>query len=223
MMAIDKIVMSLDAALEGITDGSTLMVSGFGGAGAPTTLLDELAGRGLRRLTVISNNAGSGTDGLAALLASGAVTRVVCSYPRMPGSVVFEQLYARGEIELEVCPQGTLSERIRAGGAGIGGFFTSAGADTELGQGKEHRILDGRDHIFEYPLRGDFALLRAERADRWGNLVYNKAARNFGPTMAAAAATTIVEVSSVVPLGALDPEVIVTPGIFVQRVIEVSR
>ena len=141
----------------------------------------------------------------------------------MPGSVVFEQLYERGEIELEVCPQGTLSERIRAGGAGIGGFFTSVGADTELGRGKEHRFLDGRDHVLEYPLRADFALLRAERADRWGNLVYNKAARNFGPTMATAAATTIVEVSSVVPLGALDPEVIVTPGIFVERVIEVSR
>jgi 3-oxoadipate CoA-transferase, alpha subunit len=222
-MAIDKVVTSLDAALEGITNGSTLMVSGFGGAGAPTTLLEALAGRRLSGLTVISNNAGSGTEGLAALLASGAVARVVCSYPRMPGSVVFEQLYDRGEIELEVCPQGTLSERIRAGGAGIGGFFTSAGAETELGRNKEHRILDGRDHVLEYPLRADFALIRAELADRWGNLVYRKAARNFGPTMAAAAATAIVEVSSVVPLGALDPEVIVTPGIFVKRVIEVSR
>jgi 3-oxoadipate CoA-transferase alpha subunit len=222
-MAIDKVATSLDAALEGITDGSTLMVSGFGGAGSPATLLEELAGRHLSGLTIISNNAGSGTEGLAALLLSGAVARVVCSYPRMPGSVVFEQLYARGEIELEVCPQGTLSERIRAGGAGIGGFYTSTGADTELGLGKEHRVLDGRDHVFEYPLRADFALIRAERADRWGNLVYNKAARNFGPTMAAAATTTIVEVSSVVPLGGLDPEVIVTPGIFVQRVIEISR
>jgi 3-oxoadipate CoA-transferase alpha subunit len=222
-MAIDKVATGLDAALEGITDGSTLMVSGFGGAGSPTTLLEALAGRHLSGLTIISNNAGSGTEGLAALIASGAVARIVCSYPRMPGSVVFEQLYEQGEIELEVCPQGTLSERIRAGGAGIGGFFTAAGADTELGRGKEHRVLDGRDHVLEYPLRADFALIRAERADRWGNLVYNKAGRNFGPTMAAAAATTIVEVSSVVPLGALDPEVIVTPGIFVQRVIEVRR
>jgi 3-oxoadipate CoA-transferase, alpha subunit len=221
-MAIDKVVTSLDAALEGLTHGSTLMVSGFGGAGAPTTLLEELARRRLSGLSVISNNAGSGTQGLAALLASGAVARVVCSYPRMPGSVVFEELYARGEIELEVCPQGTLSERIRAGGAGIGAFYTSAGADTELARGKEHRVLDGRNHVLEYPIRADFALIRAKRADRWGNLVYNKAARNFGPTMAAAAATTIVEVSSVVPLGDLDPEVIVTPGIFVQRVIEVN-
>jgi 3-oxoadipate CoA-transferase alpha subunit len=221
-VAINKIVPDVDAALSGVGDDCVLLVSGFGGAGAPSTLLEALARQNLRGLTVVSNNAGIGREGLAALLAAGSVRRIICSYPRMQGSVVFNELYERGEIALELCPQGTLSERIRAGGAGIGGFYVRTGAETSLTDGREHRILDGREHVFEEPLRGDFALIRALRADRWGNLTYNKAARNFGPTMAMAATTTIVEVSEVVPLGSLDPESIVTPGIFVQRVVEVD-
>jgi 3-oxoadipate CoA-transferase alpha subunit len=221
-MPINKVVADVDAAVEGIASGCTLLVSGFGGAGAPVTLLEALAGRGLRDLTVVANNAGTGSGGLAALLASGAVARIVCSYPRMPGSFVFDGLYDRGQIELELCPQGTLSERIRAGGAGIGGFYTRTGAGTDLTAGREHRVLAGQVHVFEPPLRGDFALVRAARADRWGNLVYHKAARNFGPTMAMAADVSVAEVAEVVPLGALDPEVIVTPGIFVQRVVVVG-
>ena len=220
-MPINKIVDDVDAALAGIGDDCVLLVSGFGGAGAPATLLEALAAHKVRGLTVVSNNAGIGHEGLAALMAAGSVRRIICSYPRMQGSVVFNDLYERGEIDLELCPQGTLSERIRAGGAGIGGFYTRTGAETELTEGREHRMLGGHNHVFEEPLRGDFALLRAARADRWGNLTYNKAARNYGPTMAMAATTTIAEVAEVVPLGSLDPEVIVTPGIFVQRVIEV--
>jgi len=220
-MAIDKIVPDVASALDGIADGSTLLVGGFGGAGTPQALLDELAGRGLRDLTVIANNAGTGRTGLAALLAAGSVRKVICSYPRMPGSVVFDDLYDRGQIELELTPQGTLSERIRAGGAGIGGFYTPTGAGTQLAEGREVRILGGRAHVFETPLTGDFALVRARCADRWGNLVYDKVGRNFGPTMAMAATTTIVETDEVVALGELDPEHIVTPGIFVQRVVKV--
>jgi 3-oxoadipate CoA-transferase alpha subunit len=213
-MAIDKVVGDVDAALDGIADGASILVSGFGGAGAPNALLDALATRGLRDLTVIANNAGTGRSGLAAVLAAGSVSKVVCSYPRMPGSVVFDELYQRGEIGLELSPQGTLSERIRAGGAGIGGFFTPTGVGTLLAEGKETRVLNGREHIFEQALTADFALIRAHRADRYGNLVYRKVARNFAPTMAMAARVTVVEVDEVVPVGALDPEVNVTPGNF---------
>jgi 3-oxoadipate CoA-transferase alpha subunit len=219
---INKIVDSLDAALAGVDDGSTLMINGFGGAGAPTALLEGLVVKGLRNLTVISNNAGSGRTGLAALLASGAVSRIICSYPRMPGSVVFEELYQAGRIHLEVCPQGTLSERIRAGGAGIGGFYTQVGVGTELAADRETREIDGKQWLLELPLRADFALIRAHRADRWGNLVYRKAARNFAPTMAMAGVTTVVEAERVVDLGELDPERVVTPGVFVDRVFEVA-
>lgn len=220
-MAIDKVVPDIEAALAGIPDGATLMVGGFGGAGAPDTLLSALATKGLRDLTVIANNAGSGRTGLAALLASGAVRKVICSFPRMPGSVVFDELWAQGSIQLELTPQGTLSERIRAGGAGIGAFFTPTGAGTQLAEGRETRMLGGREHVLETALLADFAFIRARQADRWGNLVYDKTGRNYGPTMAMAATTTIVEVNDVVPLGALDPEQVVTPGIFVQRVVEV--
>jgi 3-oxoadipate CoA-transferase alpha subunit len=220
-MPIDKIVDGPDAALAGLGDGCTIMVSGFGGAGAPTVLLEALVALNRRNLTVISNNAGSGRTGLAALLASGAVSRIVCSYPRMPGSVVFEELYGAGRIELEVCPQGTLSERIRAGGAGLGGFYSPVGVDTDLAGDREVRVIDGRRWLLELPLRADFALIRAHKADRWGNLVYRKAARNFGPTMAMAADTTVVEAEEVVPLGELDPEGVVTPGVFVDRVLPV--
>jgi 3-oxoadipate CoA-transferase alpha subunit len=220
---INKVVDSLDPALAGIEDGCTLMVNGFGGAGAPTILLDALAARGLRDLTVISNNAGTGHSGLAALLAAGSVSRIICSYPRMPGSMVFEDLYRAGRIQLEVRPQGTLTEQIRAGGAGIGGFYTQVGVDTELAGDREVRVIDGRRWLLELPLRADFALLRAHRADRWGNLVYRKAARNFAPTMAMAATITVVETEQVVALGQLDPETVVTPGVFVDRVVEVPR
>jgi 3-oxoadipate CoA-transferase alpha subunit len=221
-MPIDKIVSDVDAALDGIGDGDTIMVGGFGGAGAPTHLLDALAQRGLSDLTVVANNAGSGTEGLAGLLRAGSVRRIVCSYPRMPGSVVFDELYAAGSIELELVPQGTLSERIRAGGAGIAAFYTPTAVGTDLALGREVRSFDGRDHLLELALVADHALIRARRADRHGNLVYDKVGRNFGPTMAMAATNTVAEVDEVVELGALDPECIVTPGVFVQRVLEVG-
>jgi 3-oxoadipate CoA-transferase alpha subunit len=221
-MPINKVVPDVDAAVADIPDGATVLASGFGGAGTPTVLLEALARRGAKDLTVISNNAGSGHSGLAALLEAGGVRRIVCSYPRMPGSVVFDDLFERGMVELELCPQGTLTERIRAGGAGIGGFYTPTGAGTLLAEGREVRVLDGREQVFELPLRGDYALVRARAGDRWGNLVYDKVGRNYGPTMAMAAHTTIAEVAEVVPLGDLDPEVVVTPGVFVQRVVEVS-
>ena len=220
-MPINKIVPDVAAALDGIGDGDTIMVGGFGGAGAPVRLLDELAARALSGLTIIANNAGSGTTGLAALLGAGAVRRIVCSYPRMPGSVVFDELFAAGAVELELVPQGTLSERIRAAGAGIGAFYTPTGVGTLLGEGRETRRFDGRPYVLETPLRADYALVRARCGDRWGNLVYDKVGRNFGPTMAMAATTTVAEVEEVVELGALDPETIVTPGIFVQRVVAV--
>ena len=222
-MPINKVVATIESAIEGIEDGSSILVSGFGGAGQPVALLEHLATRGLRNLTVVSNNAGSGKEGLAALLAAGSVSRIICSYPRMPGSVVFDELYANEQIELELCPQGTLTERIRAGGSGIAGFYTHTAADTALGEGKEHRHFGDLDYVLELPITADFALLRAHRGDRWGNLTYHRAARNFGPSMAMAAAVTIAEVQEVVPLGALDPETIVTPGIFVDRIVQADR
>ncbi len=219
---IDKRVASLEAALEGIEDGATVLVGGFGEAGAPNHLVYALIDQGARELTVVNNNAGVGHEGLAALLDAGRVRKVICSFPRSRGSVVFEELYEAGRIELEVVPQGTLSERLRAGGAGIAGFYTPTAAGTRLAEGKEVRRFNGREYLLELPIHGALALIRADRADRWGNLTYAKAARNFGPTMATAADLTVVEVREFVALGALDPEHVVTPGIFVDRVVEVG-
>ena len=218
---INKQVSSIAAALEGIRDGATILSAGFGAVGAPDDLLDGLLAMGVRDLVVVSNNAGSGMRGLAALIDAGMVRKVICSFPRTDDPRAFDAAYKAGRIELELVPQGIISERMRAAAAGLGGFYSPVGVGTKLADGKEVREIDGKRYVFEKPLRGDVALLRAHRADRWGNLTYNKAARNYGPTMAMAATTTIAEVAEVVPLGSLDPEAIVTPGIFVQRVIEV--
>jgi 3-oxoadipate CoA-transferase alpha subunit len=220
---IDKRVATVADAVEGIDDGATVLVGGFGASGVPVDLVHALLDRGTTDLTVVTNNAGSGETDVAALLRERRVRRIVCSYPRSAGSVWFEERWRAGEVELELVPQGTLSERMRAAAAGLGGFFTPTGADTRLAEGKEVRVIGGRRHVFEEPLPGDVALVRAARADRWGNLVYRTAARNFGPTMAAAAALTVVQVDEVVELGALDPEAVVTPGIFVDRVVAVGR
>jgi 3-oxoadipate CoA-transferase alpha subunit len=220
---IDKTFASAEAALAGLTDGATVMIGGFGGAGQPAELIDALIAQGARELTIVNNNAGNGETGLAALLKAGRVRKIVCSFPRQVDSQVFDGLYRAGKLELELVPQGNLAERIRAAGAGIGGFFTPTGYGTDLAKGKETRFLDGRWMVFETPIHADLALIKAERGDRWGNLVYRKTARNFGPIMAMAAKTTVASVHEVVPLGALDPEHIVTPGIFVQRVVQVPR
>jgi 3-oxoadipate CoA-transferase alpha subunit len=219
---IDKRVATVADAVEGIEDGATVLVGGFGASGVPVDLVHALLDRGTTDLTVVTNNAGSGETDVAALLRERRVRRIVCSYPRSSGSVWFEERWRAGEVELELVPQGTLSERMRAAAAGLGGFFTPTGADTRLAEGKEVRVIDGRRHVFEQPLRGDVALVRAARADRWGNLVYRTAARNFGPTMAAAATLTVVQVDEFVELGELDPEAVVTPGIFVDRVVRVG-
>jgi 3-oxoadipate CoA-transferase alpha subunit len=208
-----------DRAVADIADGATVLIGGFGPAGQPTELIDALVRRSLTDLTVVNNNAGNGDTGLAALLATGAVRRIVCSFPRQSDSWVFDDLYRSGRIELEVVPQGNLAERMRAAGAGIGGFYTPTGVGTPLAEGKEVRTIEGRDYVFELPLRGDHALVKAHRADTVGNLVYRKTARNFGPVMATAATTTVVQVHDVVSAGALDPEVVVTPGIFVDKVV----
>lgn len=210
-----------DAAVAGIADGSTVLIGGFGMAGMPVHLIDALIRQGATDLTVVSNNAGNGNTGLAALLAAGRVRKMVCSFPRQSDSWVFDGLYRAGEIELEVVPQGNLAERMRAAGAGIGAFFSPTGVGTPLADGKETREIDGRHYVLELPIRGDVALIGAHRADRAGNLVYRKTARNFGPVMAAAATTTIAQVSEVVEVGELDPEVVVTPGIYVDRVVRV--
>tara|TARA_B100000470_G_C19710720_1_gene355354 strand:- start:40 stop:711 length:672 start_codon:yes stop_codon:yes gene_type:complete len=217
---IDKRVDTIDAALSGIEDGSTILVSGFGNAGSPIRLLEALIDQGAANLTIVSNNAGEGEFGLAALMKAGRVTKVICSYPRSAGSIIFEELYDQGKIELEVVPQGTLSERMRAAGAGIGGFFTPTSAGTLLGANKETREIEGKLHVLETPLKGDVALVKADAGDRWGNLTYNKSARNFGPTMAMAAKLTIAEVKTIKELGEISPEHVVTPGIFVDRVIK---
>ena len=206
-------------AVAGIENGSTILVGGFGMAGMPTTLIDALIEQGAADLTIVSNNAGNGDTGLAALLAAGRVTKVICSFPRQADSYVFDGLYREGKVDLEVVPQGNLAERIRAAGAGIGAFFCPTGVGTPLAVGKETREIDGREYVLEYPIKGDVALVGAHVADRMGNLVYRKTARNFGPVMAAAATTSIVQVSRVVEVGALDPEVVVTPGIYVDRVV----
>jgi 3-oxoadipate CoA-transferase alpha subunit len=208
-----------DAAVRGIADGSTVLIGGFGRAGLPYALIDALRRTGARDLTVVNNNAGNGSTGLAALLADGAVRKITCSFPRQMDSYVFDELYRSGKIELEVVPQGDLAERIRAGGAGIGGFFTPTGVGTLLAEGKETRTIDGREYVLEYPIKADVALIRAFRADPLGNLVYRKTGRNFGPIVATAAGLTVAEVTEVVPAGGLDPEVIVTPGIFVDRIV----
>jgi 3-oxoadipate CoA-transferase alpha subunit len=210
-------------AVSGIPDGATVLVGGFGMAGMPTTLIDALIEQGARDLMIVSNNAGNGDTGLAALLAAGRVRKVICSFPRQSDSHVFDGLYRSGKVGLEVVPQGNLAERMRAAGAGIGAFYCPTGVGTLLAEGKEVRTIDGRDYVLEYPIRGDVALIGAHIGDRVGNLVYRKTARNFGPVMATAAEVTIAEVSKVVDAGQIDPENVVTPGIFVDRILEVSR
>ena len=218
---IDKRVSSVAEAVADIGDGAVVLVSGFGEAGSPTELLHALIDHGAKELTVVNNNAGNGHIGLAALLETGRVRKVICSYPRSSHSEVFQSLYTSGEIELETIPQGTLAERMRAAGAGIGGFYTPTTVGTTLAQGKESRVIEEREYVLELPLRADFALIKAETADRWGNLTYRLAARNFGPVMCMAADVTIVQVRRFAELGAIDPETVVTPGIFVNRVAEV--
>jgi 3-oxoadipate CoA-transferase alpha subunit len=220
---IDKVFPTAQDALADVPDGATVMVGGFGGAGQPHELIEALIAQGARDLTLISNNAGNGDTGLAALLAAGRVRKVICSFPRQADSHHFDRLYRAGQIELELVPQGNLAERIRAAGAGIGAFFTPTGYGTLLAQGKETREINGRGFVLEYPLHADVALIKAERGDRWGNLTYRMTARNFGPVMATAARLTIASVHEVVPLGTLDPEAVVTPGLFVQRVVPVPR
>ncbi len=220
---IDKTVADVAAAVAGIADGATIMIGGFGRAGQPVELIDALIEQGAGDLTIVSNNAGNGDVGLAALLAKRRVRKIICSFPRQVDSWVFDGLYRAGEIELELVPQGNLAERIRAAGAGIGAFFSPTGVGTQLAEGKEHREIDGRRYVLEYPITADYALVSARQADRWGNLVYRETARNFGPVMASAASTTIVQVDEVVPLGALDPETVVTPGIFVDRIVAVGE
>lgn len=216
---INKICPSLQAAVAGIHDGATVMIGGFGNAGMPVELIDALLEQGARELTIVNNNAGNAEAGVAALLKARRVRKIICSFPRQVDSYVFDELYRSGEIELELTPQGNLAERMRAAGAGIGGFFTPTAYGTQLAEGKETRLINGRHYVFETPLHADFALIKAYKGDRWGNLVYRKTARNFSPVMATAAQCTIAQVSEVVELGALDPEAIVTPGIFVQRIV----
>ncbi len=218
---IDKIVPTMDAALEGVVSGSTILVGGFGSVGQPNALIEALIGRGIRDLTIVANNSGGGEVGLAHLMECGCVRRLICSFPRASNSTVFQELYRAGKIELEIVPQGTMAERMRAAGAGVGAFYTPTSYGTKLAEGKETREIDGRMQVLEYALHGDVALVEAWRADRWGNLVFNKAGRNFNPVMAMAAKMTIVQTQHVVELGELDPEAIVTPGIFVDRVLHV--
>ncbi len=218
---IDKRVKNLAAAVAGIRSGSTVLIAGFGSVGEPIELTEALIPLGVKDLTIVANNAGTGETGIAALILAGLVKKVICSYPRTTNSHVFEAAYKAGKIELELVPQGTLSERIRAAAAGIGGFFTPTGAATRLSAGNETKQIDGRLHVLEKPLKGDVALIRGLKGDRWGNLVYRKSARNFNPVMAAAAALTVAQVSEVVELGDLDPEIVVTPGVFVDRLVVV--
>jgi 3-oxoadipate CoA-transferase, alpha subunit len=224
---ISKISPSIETALADVRDGATVMIGGFGGAGMPNELIDGLIAQGAKELTIVANNAGNAEFGLAALLKAARVRKVICSFPRQADSHVFDGLYRAGKIELELVPQGNLAERIRAAGAGIGGFFTRVGYGTELAkhanENKETREIDGVMYVFEQPIYADFALIKAERGDRWGNLTYRMAARNFGPVMAMAAKTTVASVHEIVELGALDPEAIITPGIFVQHVVKIPR
>lgn len=220
---IDKTVASVAEAVADVHDGATVMIGGFGRAGQPVELIDALIEQGAGDLTIVNNNAGNGDVGLAALLAKRRVRKIVCSFPRQSDSWVFDGLYREGAIELELVPQGNLAERIRAAGAGIGAFYSPTAVGTELAEGKETREIDGKTYLLEYPIRADFALVSALTADRWGNLVFRETARNFGPIMATAATTTIVQVDEIVPLGSIDPETVVTPGIFVDRVVAVGE
>lgn len=218
---IDKIVDSIEAAVADIRDGATVMIGGFGTAGMPAELIDALIEQGAKNLTIVNNNAGNGETGLAALIKHKRVRKIICSFPRQIDSRHFDAAYRAGEIEMELVPQGNLAARIHAAGAGLGAIFTPTGHGTELARDKEARRIDGRDYVLEYPIHADFALIKAHKGDRWGNLVYRKTARNFGPVMAMAAKCTIAQVSDIVPLGGLDPETVVTPGIFVQRVVAI--
>ena len=220
---IDKIVACIEDAVAGVRDGATVMIGGFGTAGLPNELVAALLAQGAKNLVIVNNNAGNGDSGLAALLAAGRVRKIICSFPRQVDSWHFDRLYRSGKIELELVPQGNLAERIRAAGAGIGGFFTPTGYGTDLAKGKEARFIDGRWMVLESPIHADLALIKAERGDRWGNLTYRMTARNFGPIMATAAKLTVASVHEVVELGALDPEAVVTPGLFVQRVVKIAR
>jgi 3-oxoadipate CoA-transferase alpha subunit len=219
---IDKTLSSPEEAVADIFDGATVMIGGFGTAGQPAQLIDALIAHGAKDLTIVNNNAGNGEVGLAALLKARRVRKIICSFPRQADSQVFDTLYRAGDIELELVPQGNLAVRIQAAGAGLGAVFTPTGYGTLLAVGKETREIEGKHYVLEYPIKADFALIKAHRGDRWGNLVYRKTARNFGPIMAMAASVTIAQVSEIVPLGELDPEAIVTPGIFVKRVVAVS-
>ncbi|CAM2871358.1 MULTISPECIES: 3-oxoacid CoA-transferase subunit A [Janthinobacterium] len=220
---IDKLRSSVLDALADIHDGATVMIGGFGGAGQPAELIDGLIAQGARDLVIVNNNAGNGDTGLAALLKNGQVRKIICSFPRQADSHVFDALYRAGKLELELVPQGNLAERIRAAGAGIGGFFTPTGYGTDLAKGKETREIDGRMYVLESPIHADFALIKAEQGDRWGNLTYRKTARNFGPIMAMAAKVSIASVHEVAELGSIDPEHVITPGLFVQRIVQVPR
>ncbi|MGY2876387.1 3-oxoadipate CoA-transferase, alpha subunit [Marmoricola sp. URHA0025 HA25] len=222
-MSRTRILESADEAVAGIEDGATVLVGGFGLAGMPFDLIDALIRQGAKSLTIVANNAGNGEVGLAALLKAGRVRKVICSFPRQADSYVFDDLYLSGEIELEVVPQGNLAERMRAAGAGIGGIYSPTAVGTPLAEGKESRRIDGREYLLEYPIRGDYALIAAHRADQLGNLVYRKTARNFGPVMAPAATTTIVQVDEILDTGSIDPETVVTPSIYVDRVVAVRR
>lgn len=220
---IDKMARTVAEAIGSVADGATVLIGGFGTAGIPDELIDGLIAQGAKDLTIVNNNAGNGDTGLAALLKTGRVRKIICSFPRQTDSQVFDALYRSGQIELELVPQGNLAERLRAAGAGIGAFFTPTGYGTELARGKETREINGRHHVLEHPIHGDLALIKAERGDRWGNLTYRMAARNFGPVMATAAKRTVASVHEVVALGALDPESVVTPGIHVSRIVQVAR
>ncbi|TWB56419.1 3-oxoacid CoA-transferase subunit A [Nitrospirillum viridazoti] len=220
---LSKVRTSALDALADVRDGATIMVGGFGNAGMPMELVDALIQQGAKDLTIVSNNAGNGTTGLAALLAAGRVRKVICSFPRQTDSFVFDELYRAGKVELELVPQGNLVERIRAAGAGIGGFFTPTGYGTPLAEGKETRVIDGKGYVLEYPIHADVALIKGRLADRWGNMVFRKTARNFGPIMASAAKVSVAQVEEIVELGTLDPETIVLPGIFVSRVVAVGK
>lgn len=225
---INKITDTIAEALSGIQDGATVLIGGFGTSGNPVELIDGLIAHGARDLTIVNNNAGNGDTGLAALLKSGQVRKIICSFPRQVDSWVFDELYRSGKIELELVPQGNLAERLRAAGAGVGAFFTPTGYGTELarnadGSPKETRHINGKDYVLEYPIHGDVALIKAETGDRWGNLLYRKAARNFGPVMATAAKFTVATVHNIVELGQIDPENIVTPGIFVSKIVQIEH
>jgi 3-oxoadipate CoA-transferase, alpha subunit len=220
---INKIASTIAQALADTQDGATVMIGGFGTAGIPNELIDGLIAQGAKDLTIVNNNAGNGDEGLAALLKAGRVRKIICSYPRQADSYVFDALYRSGKVELELVPQGNLAERIRAAGAGIGAFFTPTGYGTELAKGKEAREINGKHYVLEMPIHADVALIKAERGDRWGNLTYRKAARNFGPVMAMAAKKTVATVHEIVELGALDPEHIITPGLFVHQIVRIDR